>query len=156
MKLTVATCQFPTSDDIQSNFRYISQLMRNAKEQHADVAHFPEACLSGYAGSDFGSFDGFDWKLLRNCTSTLFELAGELQLWTVLGSTHQLSEPHKPHNSLYLINRDGRLVDRYDKRFCAGNASEKNGDLAHYTPGNHFSVFNIEGICCGMGSKKIG
>jgi deaminated glutathione amidase len=56
MKLAVATCQFPTSADIDSNFRYVAQLMKHAREQGADVAHFPETCLSGYAGADFESY----------------------------------------------------------------------------------------------------
>jgi len=150
MKLTVATCQFPTNADIKSNFQNVSQLMKSAKEQGADVAHFPEACLSGYAGSDIESYKRFNWKLLQECTDKLIDLAGQLELWTVLGSTHKLSVPHKPHNSLYIINNKGQIIDRYDKRFCAGDTTEKTGDLAHYTPGNHFSVFDIKGIRCGV------
>jgi deaminated glutathione amidase len=50
---------------------------------------------------------------------------------------------------VYIINADGRLIDRYDKRFCAGDASERTADLAHYTPGNPLSVFEINGVCCG-------
>ncbi|MEZ4606680.1 MAG: nitrilase-related carbon-nitrogen hydrolase [Deinococcales bacterium] len=61
MKLSVATCQFPTSADIQSNYHYIAQLMNQAKAQNADVAHFPEACLSGYAGSDIKNYQDFNW-----------------------------------------------------------------------------------------------
>lgn len=149
MKLTVATCQFPTDADITSNFQHISQLMKNAREQGADVAHFPEACLSGYAGADLESYAGFDWDLLHKCTQQLIELAGELELWIVLGSAHKLSGPHKPHNSLYIVNNEGKLVDRYDKRFCGGDALERTGDLAHYSAGNHFSVFEIHGVRCG-------
>src|SRR5215510_8500896 len=150
MKLSVATCQFPTSADIQSNFQYISQLMKHAREQGADVAHFPEACLSGYAGADLESYDSFDWQLLRQCTYQLLALAGALELWTILGSAHPLSAPHKPHNSLYIISDRGQLIDRYDKRFCWGDASEQTRDLAHDTSGHHWSVFAIKGIQCGV------
>lgn len=149
MKLSVATCQFPTSADMQSNCQYVSQLMKQAREQGAEVAHFPEACLSGYAGADLASYDGFDWQLLHDCTCQIMALAGALELWTILGSTHQLSAPHKPHNSLYIISHRGQLLDRYDKRFCAGDASETTGDLAHYTSGTHLSVFAIKGLQCG-------
>jgi predicted amidohydrolase len=149
MKLSVATCQFPTSADIHRNFQYVSQLMKHAREQGADVAHFPEACLSGYAGADLESYEGFDWKLLHECTHQLIALAGALELWTILGSTHQLSAPHKPHNSLYIISDKGQLIDRYDKRFCWGDVSEQTGDLAHYTSGNHLSIFAIKGVHCG-------
>ncbi len=149
MKLNVATCQFPTSGDTQSNFRYLSQLMEEAKQQGADVAHFPEAGLSGYAGADLENYAGYDWELLRERTLDLIHLAGRLRLWTILGSSHKLSAPHKPHNSLYIIDNEGQLIDRYDKRFCSGDVLEKTGDLAHYSPGDHFSVFEINGIRCG-------
>ena len=149
MKLTIATCQFPTSADIESNFNYISQLIKKSSERGADVAHFPESCLSGYASADIESFKGFNWQLLKELTHRLIGLAGEHNIWIVLGSAHKLSVTDKPHNCLYIINNKGQLIDRYDKRFCAGDVTEKTVDLAHYTPGNHFSVFEIKGIRCG-------
>lgn len=60
-----------------------------------------------------------------------------------------LTGDHKPHNSLYIINATGSIVDRYDKRFCAGDPEESAGGLVHYTPGDHLSVFTINGIRCG-------
>jgi predicted amidohydrolase len=148
-ELTVATCQFPVDADITRNARYIMRQMRTARERGADVAHFPEACLSGYAGSDFPSYDGFDWESLERVTRRVVVLAGELGLWVVLGSTHRLTGDHKPHNSLYVIDATGGIVDRYDKRFCSGDPQERTGDLAHYTPGDHPSVFMINGVRCG-------
>nr|WP_295111519.1 hypothetical protein [uncultured Caulobacter sp.] len=38
-------------------------------------------------------------------------LAGELGLWTVVGSTHRLSAPHKPHNSVYVIDASGGVLE---------------------------------------------
>ena len=149
MELSVATCQFPTSSDIEKNYTHIAGLMKTAAERGAEVAHFPESCLPGYAGTDIESFDGLNWKVLKELTCRLIALAGELKIWVVLGSAHRLSGTHKPHNSLYIINDNGQIVDRYDKRFCAGNATENSGDLAHYTAGNHFSVFDIKGVRCG-------
>ena len=49
MRLTVATTQFPVSDDIARNCDYVLRQMRTAKKSGADVAHFCEAGLSGYA-----------------------------------------------------------------------------------------------------------
>ena len=68
----------------------------------------------------------------------------ERRIWVILGSTHRLSGRHRPHNSLYAINPRGEIVDRYDKLFCTG------GDLDYYSPGSHFSVFEIEGVVCGL------
>jgi predicted amidohydrolase len=149
MKLTVATCQFPVDADMRRNLRYVSRQLRAAEERGAHVAHFPEACLSGYAGVDFPSYQGFDWDLLQECTQRVLELARHFRLWVILGSTHRLTGRHKPHNSLYIIDDEGKLVDRYDKMFCAGDRVGKAVDLAHYSPGNHFSVFAIQGVRCG-------
>jgi predicted amidohydrolase len=149
MKLTVATCQFPISADTRKNLRYVSRQMRVARDRGADVAHFPEVCLSGYAGVDLASYEGFDWTLLRECTQRVQDLTRRLGLWVVVGSAHPLTGRRKPHNSLYIIDDHGRVVDRYDKMFCSGDRSEKTGDLAHYTPGDHFSVFSIKGVRCG-------
>ncbi|MBM4161586.1 MAG: carbon-nitrogen hydrolase family protein [Ignavibacteria bacterium] len=149
MKLKVATCQFPVSADIQKNYRYISSQIQEAKARGADVAHFPECALSGYAGPDFKTYKGFHWEQLEKCTKAILRLARLLKIWVILGSSHRLRGAHKPHNSLYIINGDGELVDRYDKMFCAGSKAENTGDLKYYTPGNHFSVFEIKGVTCG-------
>ncbi len=149
MKLTVATCQFPVSDDVAANARHIKRQMRAARARGADVAHFCECALSGYAGSDFADYGRFDWPALSARTEQIIELAGNLGLWLVLGSTHPLSGGHKPHNSLYIVSDQGVLVDRYDKLFCAGDKDATAGDLAHYSPGSHFSTFVINGVRCG-------
>ncbi|MCU0644652.1 MAG: carbon-nitrogen hydrolase family protein [bacterium] len=150
MKLKVATCQFPTSANIGKNLQHILGQIRDAKDRGADVVHFPEACLSGYAGQDFASYKGFNWGKLAEATPRVIEFAKELQIWIILGSTHKLSRENKPHNSVYIINDRGKLIDRYDKMFCAGDRLGKTGELAHYSPGNHFSVFNIKGVRCGV------
>ncbi len=149
MKINVATCQFPVSADIRANCEHILTLMQAAKAQGADVAHFCEGSLSGYAGTDFETFETFDWAYLKQATLDVMNCAKELRLWVVVGSAHPLSAPHKPHNCSYIIDDNGVLADRYDKLFCAGDALGMTGDLAHYSPGNHFAVFDIKGVRCG-------
>ena len=150
MSLTVITAQFAVSADIDANLAAIERLMRQAGATDAAVVHFPEAALSGYAGVDFPSFEGFDWPRLEAATRRVMALARDLKLWTVLGSAHRLGEGRKPHNCAYVIDEAGGLVDRYDKRFCAGDAAGLSGDLVHYTPGDHFAVFDIRGVRCGV------
>jgi deaminated glutathione amidase len=149
MVLRVATCQFPISADISSNARYVARQLRSAHESGAQIAHFPECALSGYAGSDFSNYRKFDWAALREATDHVLESARSLKLWLVLGSSHPLTGRNKPHNSLYLVNPAGTLVDRYDKRFCSGDHAGTVGDLAHYTPGDHGMVFEVGGVRCG-------
>ncbi len=150
MKLTVATSQFPGGADIRANTRWIKRHMEQARYLGADVVHFHEGALSGYAGFEFASFDGFDWPALREATEEVMALSGTLGVWVVLGSAHPLSPPNKPHNSLYIINDHGELLDRYDKMFCAGNREGATEDLPHYTPGDHFCTFTIRGVRCGV------
>jgi len=142
--LKIASCQFAVCGDVDHNAQQIRSLMQQAAEQGADIAHFSECALSGYAGVDFESFAEYDWAKLKDRTLEIIAWAGELRLWIALGSSHLLTPPHKPHNSLYLIGADGTLKDRYDKRF----GTEM--DLLHYTPGNHFVVFDINGVKCAL------
>ncbi|MHC4255023.1 MAG: carbon-nitrogen hydrolase family protein, partial [Planctomycetota bacterium] len=114
------------------------------KKTKADIVHFSECALSGYVGTDFPNFEGYDWQLLKEKTEKIISLAKKLQMWIVLGSTHQLTEPNKPHNSLYLISPNGKIIDRYDKRFCTP------GDLRRLTAGNHFVNFTVNGVKCSL------
>ena len=148
--LIVATCQFRISDDSEKNCEIILRQMATAKEKGAEIVHFSETCLGGYAGVDFESFEGYDWNLLQSCTEKVMAKAKALDLWVVLGSNHRLSGDHKPHNSLYLIDNSGVILDRYDKMFCTGDRKETSGDLKHYSPGDHFVVFTVKGITCGL------
>ena len=104
----------------------------------------PECALSGYAGTDLPSAADLDWDLLHKETDSILALAKELGVWVVLGSNHRLSGDHKPHNSLYVINSQGQIVDRYDKRFCTDT------DLRYYSPGDHFVTFGLNGVKCGL------
>jgi predicted amidohydrolase len=144
MKMSVATCHFPVDADISRNEKYVVSQVRSARELGADVAHFPEACLSGYAGTDFKSYRGFDWPRLETATRHVLDVAKQCGVWVILGSTHRLTGRHKPHDSVYIINNRGLIVDRYDKMFCA------DADLVHYSPGTHFATFTVRGIRCGV------
>lgn len=142
--MKIATCQFGVCGDVAANAAHIRELMRQAAEQKADIVHFSECALSGYAGVDFASFDNYDWDLLKEKTLEIINLAGQLKIWVALGSSHRLTEPYKPHNCLYLISPEGKLADRYDKRF------ETAMDLENYTPGSRFVVFDINGVTCSL------
>jgi predicted amidohydrolase len=143
-KLNVATCQFAVSNNIKANAKRICQYIRSAKDAGAEIVHFSECALSGYVGTDFATFDDFDWQLLREQTEKIIKLASETKIWVVLGSVHQLSGGNNPHNSLYLIGPSGGLMDRYDKRFCTP------GDLRRHTPGNRSVHFTINGVKCSL------
>ena len=142
--LKVATCQFPVSGDIVENARYVRDFVKEAAKNKADVVHFSEAALSGYARVDVPDFDDYDWDELRSQTKEIMGLAKEHSIWVVLGSAHYLCPEEKPTNCLYIISSEGEIVDRYDKSMCTG------GDLKAYSPGNHLVTVDLKGIRCGF------
>jgi deaminated glutathione amidase len=143
-KIRIASCQFPVSADIKENYRFIEAQITEAKLKKADVVHFPECALSGYPGADMMSLKNFDWDELHRLTDSVRSLAKQLNIWVILGSIHKLSANNKPYNCLYIINPDGKITDRYDKRFCTGS------DLEYFSPGDHFVTFKIKGVTCGL------
>lgn len=142
--ITIASCQFPVSEDLQSNATWIMNQMESAHDSGAHVVHFPECALSGYPGVDFHTMDYMDWDKLRSYTDSIMKLAKRLKVWVVLGSIHPLEEGYKPTNCLYLIDPNGKIHDRYDKRFCT------TGDLNFFCAGDHFTAVEINGVKCGL------
>ncbi len=142
--LTIATCQFAVGASIEENAGNVCGFLHRAKDARAEIVHFSECALSGYAGTDFDTLDDYDWPLLERQTRKIMDLAGRLGLWVVLGSTHPLTGLHKPHNCLYLIDAAGQIADRYDKRFGTP------GDLEYYTPGDRFVTFTLNGVHCAL------
>jgi predicted amidohydrolase len=140
----LATCQFPVSADSERNLGFVVRLVEKSVADGADAVHFPECALSGYPGSDLQTWHGFDWDRLREATEHVMGLARSHSVWIVIGSSHRLSPGHLPHNSVYVIGPDGTLVDRYDKLFCTPQ------DLDFFSPGGYFSVFEINGVTCGI------
>lgn len=149
--IRVATCQFPVEPEIARNRRSILRQMKQAAEQKAEVVHFSECALSGYAGVDIPDTQSIDWEELTAATRDIQAAAKEYRQWVLLGSTHRLSGKNKPHNCVYVIDSKGRLVNRYDKRFCTGTDGKRPTlDLRYYSPGNRATVFSLRGVKCGV------
>ena len=142
--IKVGTCQFAVGSNIRRNGSQIVRQIGQAKKRGADVVHFSETALSGYAGTDYASWEGFDWDALVEETVRIQETARQKRVWVILGSAHRLSGKNKPHNCQYVIDPNGKIVDRYDKCFCTG------GDLRHYSCGDHLTTFSVNGVKCGL------
>lgn len=132
----IAAAQSHVNHAPKENGREIRSLMRRAHEAGARIIHFPEGAASGYPVSG-----AEDWQVLRDELDLIAALAGELKLWTVLGSAHPLTPPHRPHNNLYIISDAGQVVARYDKRLCSLNEINN-----LYTPGRDPVVFTVDGF----------
>jgi predicted amidohydrolase len=142
--LKIATCQFIVGSAIERNADDILTFIDRGASAGADIIHFSECALSGYAGANHENLDSLDWNLLKEKTLEIMARAATHKIWVILGSTHRLTSPNKPYNCLYLINPRGQIETRYDKRFCTL------GDLDHYSPGSRFVTFKINGVTCSM------
>jgi predicted amidohydrolase len=146
------------SDQVRRSGRDARELMRQAHRAGARIIHFPEGAtcsphkrimsVSGPAEIGPADWGRADWQVLREEVAAVARLAGELRLWTVLGSVHPLTPPHRPHNSMYVISDAGELVTRYDERLLS------NTKLSFmYTPGSAPVIFEVDGLRfgCAMG-----
>jgi predicted amidohydrolase len=144
--LRVAAVQFAETWDALRNAAVIRRWMVAAKNRRADIVHFHEGALSGYLAVEKKAplLEKVDWQAIRQGVESVCAEARRLKLWVVLGCAHCLTPPHRPHNSLYLISPAGKIVDRYDKRYCTG------GDLKVYSPGDHLVTFRLKGVRCAL------
>lgn len=145
MSLAIATCQPTASADPRANGAEVRRMLRVSAAVGARLAHFPEGFLSGYAVENVAAWEDVEWAVVRRELEDVAALAGELGIWVVLGSAHPLTWPHWPHNSLYVISEEGKLVDRYDKRKCSHTEVTR-----FYTPGFEPVVFDVDGFRFGM------
>jgi predicted amidohydrolase len=142
--LKVATSQFAVGSLVRRNGRQICRYVKEAADTGADVVHFPESALSGYAGIDFPNFVDYNWDLLKTETEKIRRAAAKHKIYVVFGSAHKIKGSDKPYQSLYLVNPKGQIQCRYDKRFCIES------ELKRYTPGDRFVFFTINGVRCSL------
>jgi len=156
-ELRLAVAQVVVRDDPRDSAQLrqsgagIRELMRQARQADARIIHFPEGAtcspnkrimsVTGPEQVGPADWDRADWEVLRQELAAIARLAGELRLWTVLGSAHPLTPPHRPHNSMYVISDRGELVTRYDERLLS------NTKLSYmYTPGANPVTFEVDGL----------
>lgn len=136
------------------------RLMRDAHQAGARLLHFPEGTtcwphkriMSEIGPREIGPSDWtrFEWGALREELEATRRLAGELKLWTIFGSVHQLTSPHRPHNSLYVVSDRGELVTRYDERLLSNTKTS-----FMYSPGKNPVTFEVCGLRfgCALGME---
>lgn len=146
--------------ELRASGMEMRRLMREAHEAGARLIHFPEGTIcfpnkrimSEIGPKDIGPSDWtrVEWAVLREEQETTRRLASELKLWTVFGSVHRLTPPHRPHNSLYVVSDRGELVTRYDERLLSNTKIS-----FMYSPGKIPVTFEVDGLRfgCALGME---
>ncbi|MGW0230781.1 carbon-nitrogen hydrolase family protein [Actinopolymorpha singaporensis] len=140
----VGATDFADPDSIREQGRQVRELMRVAAGGGARLILFTEAALTGipsWRRLAEADWSGVDWPLLAAERHQTIEHAGELALWTVVGSVHHEPGVERPFNSLYVIGDDGVLVGRYDKRFLSPREA-----AVLYETGDHATVITVDGM----------
>jgi predicted amidohydrolase len=139
---------------LRDSGREIRRLMRDAYAAGARLVLFPEGATCSphkrivsadpnrVGPADWGLVD---WDVLREELGRIAELAGELGLWTVLGSVHRLTPPNRPHNSLYVVSDQGQVHTRYDERMLSNTKVS-----FMYTPGAAPVTFEVDNVRIGV------
>ena len=144
-KLRIATCQFPVGANARGECEVYPGIHARGGRRGSALCctRRKPACpdtpepISRHSRSTTGTRCA---RRPPNCE----RLAKELKMWLVLGSAHFLDENTKPTNCLYLIDPEGKIVDRYDKCFCTA------GDQKHYSAGNRLVTHEIRGVKVGL------
>ncbi|WP_346856037.1 carbon-nitrogen hydrolase family protein [uncultured Draconibacterium sp.] len=142
--LKVAVSQFPVIADIRKNLKFIKKQIKIAAENEAEIIHFSECSLSAYAGIDFAEYTSDANQNIQKGIAAICEFAQLFNIWVIFGTHVFEGNMKKPFNCLFVINSQGEIVTRYDKRLLAGF------DLDWYSAGIKPGLFEIKGIKCGL------
>ncbi|MFK4083679.1 carbon-nitrogen hydrolase family protein [Kribbella sp. NPDC020789] len=158
LKIAVAQTtvhQDPTDPALlRSSGAEVRSQLKQAAATGARLVHFTEGALSfpsKFVMSSLGpdevgpsDWTKADWTVLQEELDSIVKLSGELGVWTVLPCIHQLPDA-RPHNSMYVVSDQGKVVARYDERMLSTTKI-----TWMYTPGDKPVTFDVDGFRFGL------
>ena len=134
--LRVAAVQMRSSRDWKTNVARIQVSLRESARAGARVAVFPECALTGYFEDVVTRISAEE---LAEAERRVAEACRESGIYAIVGTPRR--EGRALYDSAVVIAPSGRVVERYDKIQLAE---------AWPTPGDHLSVFPIDGVPCSI------
>ena len=140
--LKIALLQIAPCNTLEENLEKGRKACRRAKEMGADIALFPEMWSCGYR---IYNRPPEEWKAEAIASDSPFvkrfgELAGELEM--AVGVTLLEEYDGDPRNTMILFDRFGERKLTYAKVHTCDFSEEQ-----HLTPGNVFSVVDLDTAC---------
>lgn len=150
--LDVACVQLRSSDEVGENIETASMLVRRAQNDGARFIATPEMtslmdrrpgalALKARAEKDDEALKSFQL------------LAGELDIWLLIGSLPIWLNDKKCANRSFLITPEGTIAARYDKIHMFDvelGLGQTYKESDNYTPGEKAVVADVDGACVGM------
>ncbi|MFF0338864.1 carbon-nitrogen hydrolase family protein [Kribbella sp. NPDC004875] len=132
----------------------VRALMRQAAKDGARIVHFTEGAIcfpskrvmSELGPDEIGPSDWTkaDWTALQGELDQIAALSRELGIWTVIPSVHQVPDT-RPHNSMYVLSDQGKIVARYDERMLSTTKV-----TWMYSAGKDPVTFDVDGVRVGL------
>ena len=146
--LRVAIAQHPLSGAITVNLEIVKKQIQIAAKSGADIVLFPECNLTGYAGIEFTEYSEDNRLIFEQAMEEVKRLASELKIWLIVGGYFFEGGQDLPYNSLFVINTEGEIKCRYDKRLLT--AGDSGNDIKYFTSGSGPVTFYLKGIKCAL------
>jgi predicted amidohydrolase len=143
------------ADGLRASAAEVRRFMKDAAGAGARLVHFTEGAIcfpSKLVMSELGpeqvgpsDWSKAEWAVLADELDRIAALSAELGIWTVIPSVHQLPAPARPHNSVYVVSDQGKVVTRYDERTLSATK------LTYmYSPGTAPVTFEVDGYRFGL------
>ena len=124
----------------EANVAHGLQLVRQAAVDH-DLLVMPEIWTTGYSlGRLSKEAETADGEVLAE----ICKIAAENECSIIAGSV-PMSRDGKVYNTSVAINKEGQIVNMYDKVHLFGLFKEED----FFAPGENFQAFDLDGVCCG-------
>ena len=125
----------------EPNFHAVEKYIREAAAFHADTIVFPEMWNTGYALSQLNSLADLEGQKTKEM---LTKLAKEYQV-NIIGGSVATKRADKFFNTMYVVNRTGKVVAEYDKAHLFKLMDEH----LFMNAGQSTNTFELDGITCG-------
>ena len=125
----------------EANVAHGLQLAAEAAKKH-DLLVLPEVWTTGYS---LGHLEQEAETPASPVLAQLAEIARNEQCAILAGSVPMRHADGKIYNTSAAINKNGEIVNLYDKVHLFGLFHEED----FFAPGNNFQAFTLDGLCCG-------
>lgn len=131
--LKVAAVQFRSARGVERNATRMREILERLADHGVQVAVFPECALTRYSKESVLTAKAEE---VAAAEELIRETCRRRKIAAIFGSVYKTQA--RIYNTAVVVDSGGRLIERYAKIYLAGEP--------WFTPGNHISLFELEGV----------